>query len=232
MQLRSRLASPSSGSLDRCMSPVVTGGAEDRFVDQLRMCGTYLRSALLAWLFAYVVVQLTIEHLPYEFAQPYLAELLDEALDAVDRTPLLSGLLFAGVALVGAVAAASSVSLGERFGMRGALLAVAAVEVAISAAMAAVFHPVVAVVLLGRGVLSAVADVIVPAAIAPRVRAEHRATYLSIHSLVGRLGFAGVLLLLSAVASDASFRSVLVVAAVVGFVAVSGLAATAHRAKD
>jgi hypothetical protein len=163
------------------------------FAPQLRRCVAFLRRPLLAWLFAFVVLRTTLEHVPYEFAQPYLAAVLGESAASVARTPLVSGVVTAGYALVAALAAARSMRLRDRFGVGGTLLGLTAFQTLLIGAMAAVVHPLVVGLLLFRSSLSAVSSVVVNAAVAPLVPAAQRATYLSLHSLAGRLGYAAVL---------------------------------------
>jgi hypothetical protein len=200
----------------------------ETFTRQLRSCLAYLRRPWLAWLFAYVVVQLTIEHIPYELGQPYVAEALDRPLDDLGPTALVTGVLYALVGVVASWAGGYSVALRDRLGVRGALLLVALGEVGIIVVMAVVIHPLATVVLLGRNVLPAVADVIVPAEVAPRIRTAHRATYFSITSLAGRLGFGLVLMALALVAgrdplTGALLRQLLVLSAIGSALAVAGL---------
>ncbi len=200
----------------------------ETFTRQLRTCLGYLRRPWLGWLFTFVVVQLTIEHIPYELAQPYVAEALDRPLDDLGPTALVTGVLYALVGVVASWAGGRSVALRNRLGVRGALLLVAAGEVGIIVVMAAVIHPLATVVVLGRNVLPAVADVIIPAEVAPRIHTAHRATYFSITSLAGRLGFGIVLLALALVAggdplTGALLRRLLVLSALGSALAVGGL---------
>jgi MFS family permease len=173
------------------------------FVDQLGACLSHLATPALAWLFIYVVLQTTLEHVPYEFLQPYLAVVLGEAATHVRETPLLSGAFTAGVAFVAAFAARHSVALRDRFGLTAVLLAVTALQVGIIGAMGALFHALVLPLVLLRSCYPAISGVLVQAAIAPRIPQLQRATYLSLHSLAGRLGYAVVLYGLAVVAEGA-----------------------------
>jgi MFS family permease len=173
------------------------------FLAQLAACLAQLRSAPLAWLFAYVVVMTTMEHIPYEFAQPYVAAVLGEPLAEASRAPLLTGLLTAGFKLTGALAAARAVAWRSALGAGPTLLGVTALQGALIAAMAAVVHPLVLPLLLLRSVQPAVSGVILNVEIAPRLAPGQRATFLSLYSLAGRLGYGAVLLALAALAGDA-----------------------------
>lgn len=166
------------------------------FGRQIGDCLRYLRAPLLGWLFLYVVAQLTLEHLSVELGQPYLAELLGENADELQATPLFVGLLLAVVALIGSLSAAQAIRLREGLGLIGALVLLAGVEAVIAVGMwVAVSWAVVPLMAL-RSTQPAVADVLVPAAVSPLIRTEHRATYLSMGSLAGRLGYGSVLVAL------------------------------------
>lgn len=66
--------------------------------------------------------------------------------------------------------------------------------------MALVLHPAILLVVLLRGVPSALMKAPLRAAVTPRIPKAQRATYLSLQSLVGRLSFAGLLATLGWVA--------------------------------
>jgi len=164
-----------------------------RILDQLGDCTRQLRRPMLGWLFAYVVLQTTLEHVPYEFVQPYLAAVLGEPATSVRETPLASGAVTAVIAGIAAAAAACSVWLRDRFGLGRVLLAVTALQGFIIAVMGWLYHPLVIPLIVLRSCHPAISGVLVHAAIAPRIPQLQRATYLSIHSLAGRLGYAAVL---------------------------------------
>jgi len=176
------------------------GHPEGGFRAQLHACLAHLRSAPLAWLFAYVVLMTTLEHIPYEFAQPYVAAVLGEPLADAQRAPLLAGLLTAGFKLAGALAAGRAIRWRSAFGAGRTLLGVTILQGALIAAMAAIVHPLVLPLLLLRSVQPAVSNVIVNVEVAPRLARGQRATFLSLFSLAGRLGYGAVLLTLAALA--------------------------------
>ena len=180
------------------------GWATDGMGAQLLACTALLRKPLLLWLFAYFVLKITLEHIPYEFAQPYLAAVLGEPVTAVRNTPAASGLLFAVIAIVGSIAANYSIRLRRRLGLGGALLGAATLQTGLIAAMAVAVSPLVVPLIAFRSSLAALSGPILRAEIAPRVPQARRATYLSLHSLAGRLGYSAVLLGLSFAASGRS----------------------------
>jgi hypothetical protein len=176
------------------------GYAHESFVRQLGACARAMRDPSLAWIFAYVVLMTTLEHVPYEFTQPYVAAVLGEPVTDARLAPLVAGGLTAGFKLFGALAAARAIDLRDRFGTGPTLLGVTLLQGGLIAAMAVVVHPLVLGLLLVRSVQPAASNVIVNAEVAPRLPAAQRATYLSLHSLAGRLGYGGVLLALAALA--------------------------------
>jgi predicted MFS family arabinose efflux permease len=171
-------------------------------VEQLGACFAQLRRPVLAWLFVYVLLQVSLEHVPYEFIQPYVALVLGEDAGTAQNTPLVVGVMAAVVAVLGSIAAAGSLHLRRVLGVAGALLAVTALQAALIGLMGAVVHAAVIPLLLLRSVHPAVSNVLVRAEITPRIPQQLRATYLSLHSLGGRLGFSGVLLVLSLLAGE------------------------------
>lgn len=173
------------------------------FLRQLRSSVSRLANPWLAWIFAYVVLQTTLEHVPYEFAQPYVAAVLGNAGVDVNQTPLATGFIVAGVALVGGWAAGLAPAVQRRLGVAGTLLALTGLQTFVIVALAALVHPVLIVLLMLRSVHPAIGHVVVNAALAPRVPRSERATYLSLHSLAGRAGYGAVLLSLGALVGGA-----------------------------
>ncbi len=214
--------------------------AEERagsFSVQLRSSLARLRHPFLAWIFGYVILQTTLEHVPYEFMQPYLAAVLGGTGFDVANTPLATGVVVAVVALVGGWAAGLAPRVQRRLGTVGALLAITIIQTAIIAVLAAAVHPVIAALLLLRSVQPAIGHIIVNAAVAPRVPRSERATYLSLHSLAGRAGYGAVLLSLGAlvggaeVMTNAELRLLLGGCAVLALVGLVALGAARMRAE-
>jgi MFS family permease len=175
-------------------------GLLGQFVD----CTRTLRDRELAWLFAYAVVMVSLAHIPSEFAQPYLAAVLGDDIRDVQRTPWVAGVVVASNTLLAAFAAAYSLALRERLGARGALLAAAVVQLGLIGAMAQGILAIVAVLLVLRSCQSAIARVILSAEVTPRLDVSLRASFLSLESLAGRLGYGLLLLWLSGLAGPDS----------------------------
>lgn len=206
-------------------------------VKQLGACVAYLRSPLLAWIFAFYVVMYVIVHVPFEFYQPYL-----DILDSNNRlagysAPFAAGVIFALTALVGSWAAGQSMKWRHRLGLFPLLGTAAAIELIVIAALAFVLHPALAALVLLRNGPMAVVSAPIRSTIAPHIDDRHRATYLSVQSLAARLAFAGMLAGLSTLipAGQAveweALSTVLRVAFVSGLVCVAVLMVTARRVR-
>jgi hypothetical protein len=195
------LASPELPAASASVHLGVRSGGE------LRRAVGYLRKPFLAWVFAYVILQTTLEHVPFEFMQPYLAAVFAGLGWNVAGAPLATGLVVAGVAVMGGAAARFAPAAMARFGALPTLIGVSALQTAVIAVLSLAVHPVLAVLLLLRSVHPAIGHIVVDAVIAPRVARSERATYLSLHSLAGRTGYGAVLLALGALLGDTARMS-------------------------
>jgi MFS family permease len=174
---------------------------------QLRDCVGYLRHPFLGWIFAYGVAMVTLEHAAVSVLQPWLTELNDGTATDIGATPLLSGAVFAVVALVGAAAARSSEPLARRFGVMPTLLGLGTLSAIIVTSMAIWVAPVVLILIALRSAQGAAAPVLISDAVASRVQRHHRATLLSLNSLAGRLAWGLILLAVGRVVADDVDRS-------------------------
>lgn len=208
------------------------------FGAQVRRAVGYLRRPWLGWIFGYVVLQTTLEHVPYEFAQPYLAVVLDELGVNVRGTPLATGLMVAAVAFIGGWAATLAPGLMRRFGALKTLIGVAVLQSVVIALLATAVHPLLATLLLLRSVQPGIGHIVVAAAVAPRVARSERATFLSLHSLAGRAGYGSVLLGLGALVGGSGemtskeLRLLLGTCAVLAALGIAALMATRRFAED
>jgi len=201
----------------------------------IRQIGLSLKSLgdpVLAWVFAYVVAMLVLEHVPYEFTQPYVALVLGEVAGNVEQAPFASGLLFAGFYGIAAWVAFHSIDIRSKIGVGGALIGLTALQTAIIAAMAAIVSPIVLPLLMLRAVQPAVSQVIVNTTCSPRIPPAQRATYYSIQSLSGRLAYGLLLVGLAGIAGDRAtadadtLSQLLTACAAVAFVALIALFVT------
>lgn len=177
-------------------------GDRTGFGSQLALCMGYLNQRFLGWIFFYGVAMVTLEHAAVEVLQPWLTELLDRNATDLGSTPLFSGVVYAAVSLFGAGGARLSAPVAERFGLVPTLLGLAALSAAIVTGMALSISVVVLLVVMLRSVQGAAAPVLISAAVAPRVLRRHRATFLSLNSLGGRLQYGLLLLVVSRLIAD------------------------------
>ena len=175
--------------------------APPSLITQLKVCARALNNRFLAWLFLFYVVMTILNHIPYEFCQPYINAALDQieyfANPDTDYTTFLLGVYTLAVMLIAAFFASKSIALERLLRLPGILLTATALQTLLIVLMAFILHPLVAVLLLMRSVPRALMTAPLNAAIAPRIDTAQRATYLSVQSLVGRLAFSAWLLILS-----------------------------------
>ena len=167
------------------------------FLSQIWVCLSYLRQTTLGWLMLFSIFMTVINHIPYEFYQPYI-QLLEEQHTA--PTPLLTGFHTALTMGIAAWFAKRSIRLHNHLGARPAFMLSASIQCILILLMSITLHPVVALLLSFRSVSRALMTAPLNAAIVPHLQQHHRATYLSIQSLIGRLAFSGSLMLLAAIA--------------------------------
>ena len=152
--------------------------------------GRRLRDPHLRWIFVFVVGMVVLNHVPYEFFQPYVELLLGASDRGYSFTPAVTGVLAAAMALGGALASRGAMGVRARFGVRPSLLAAMALQLTIIACMAGALAPWVLVFVLLRSTPMGLLNPIMLAEVHPRVETQIRATYLSLQSFAGRLAFA------------------------------------------
>lgn len=202
------------------------------FVHQLYLCARLLRQPALLWLFCFSVMMVVLNHVPYEFYQPYIALQSDALGISTASTPAVSGTITAITMLVASIAAAKSVWMRNRVGLANALLLTMVFQTIIIMTMGLILHPIVLGLILLRSCPRALMTAPLNAAVAPEIPQRRRATFLSFQSLVGRLAFSGVLVLFSFIetsndpAGDKSIFPYLQIAALVGVGGISLLGVT------
>jgi MFS family permease len=204
------------------------------FVSQISECLSYLRHIPLGWIFGYGIAMVVLEHVAFTLMQPWLTEALGRAPDELGSAPLVSGSIYAGVALIGAIFARASIALSERFGLRTSLVALGVLSATIVAVMAASTSVLVIVLFAFRSAQGSAAPVLISAAVAPELDQRHRATFLSLDSLAGRLAY-GTLLFLVAADIDDDVTAGLVRLSFIAWLLVALTAVTAfavHRRYD
>ena len=166
------------------------GGVGDRLTTALRRA----TDPTLAWTMLFAVALIVLVHVPYEFAQPYLGQLFGSGdPDDYQITPTISGVLSASMMGLAALTSLRAVRIVQRLGLGATLLLAVGVELVIIVAMGATVHAAIIILLLMRTVPIALTQPAIRAVIHPRVDSSHRATYLSLQSLAGRLAFSTTL---------------------------------------
>ena len=87
------------------------------FFLQLRQCVAYLKNLRLRWLFGFAVLMTVLNHVPYEFYQPYLGVLGSELDFPAKGAPLAAGGHMAVTMLLGSWFASRSVRIRDRLGL-------------------------------------------------------------------------------------------------------------------
>ncbi len=176
-------------------------------ISQMLGCLSLLRGTRLLWLFVFAVFMTVLNHIPYEFYQPYV-ETLAAKFGALRSTPVLTSVHLAITMLIAAWFASMSVSLRRRIGTGGVLLSACGLQVAIMTIMHFFLSIPAALFMLLRSCPRALMTAPLNAAVAPALPSERRATYLSIQSFAGRLAFAGTLAWFATMAGGDDWSSI------------------------
>lgn len=173
------------------------------FFKQLRLCLNYLYIKPLGWIFGFSVFLYILAHIPYEFYQPYLDLLEKKGELIIGFTPLISGIIYWITRMFAAWAAGYSVQWRNKIGLYKLMLIAVVIQVLIMGAMGAYLSFFIIGLILCRSISNSLVKAPINAEISPRVKAEQRATYFSIQSLISRLGFSALLFIISiSVAKD------------------------------
>lgn len=212
------------------VEPPVENQQVTGFVTQLKETVRYFSHPLLGWILGFFIVGYSLEHIPYEFYQPYLKLLgQSESISwlAESAAPMVSGVVIGISMFGGAVGAAVSQRLMNRVGLRFVLLASIGCQLIIIGGMSLLLHPAVLLLVMFRNFSMSMAHGPMLGAIAPHVSSAQRATFLSALSLCGRASLAFGLMMLSVlvVGTDAlnwpALAQVLITSVVVGSVALA-----------
>jgi len=168
-------------------------------ISEVISCLGYLKQPMLMFIMLFFILMTILNHVPYEFFQPYISCSLESLHWGEGATPLVSGIHVTLALLVASAFGAWSIGIRNRIGIWWTLLSAAILQTLIITVMAWVLAPIILVLLLARSVPRALMAPVINAAVTGRVQRKHRATYLSMQSLAGRLSFAGMLLLLTSV---------------------------------
>ncbi len=166
------------------------------FLSQVSYCLSRLKDPLLLWLFVFAIVAFVTVHVIAEFNQPLIRSLNIASILNSDSTALISGVIVALSMTGGVIGASISLKLLKLTGLKRLLLGNLALMIGVVAAMRFVLHPAVLVLVTLRNMPMAIVEAPTQAAIAPKLDAHYRATYLSIQSLSVRLCFGLMLFIL------------------------------------
>ena len=155
---------------------------------QIESCFGLLRNVRLLWLSVFAVFIIVINHIPYEFYQPYIEELAKKH-DAIKATPFLSSVHLTLTMLIASWIASRSIRIKNKIGTNTTLLSAAGLQIAMIATMHFFMSIPAAVITLLRSCPRALMTAPLNVAVAPNVPASKRATFLSLQSLFGRLGY-------------------------------------------
>ena len=162
------------------------------FIKQIVSCVGLLRNIRLLWLSVFAVFMIVMNHIPYEFYQPFVKELAREY-EIMKATPFLTSLHLALTMVVAAWIASKSIHIRDRIGTGATLISAAGLQLAMVAVMHFFVNIPAAIATLLRSCPRALMTAPLNAAVAPNVPTSMRATFLSLQSLFGRLGFASTL---------------------------------------
>ncbi len=211
------------------------------FVPQLISTAGLIKNPVLMWIFFFYVAGYALQHVPYEFYQPYIALLKDDSITRLlkdSNAALISGVVIGISMFGGALGAKASDRLANRFGAKKILLGSIAIQTIIIAGLGLWLHPALLLLIMFRNFSMAMAHAPMHALIAPRVSSAQRATYLSMQSLAGRLGFSVLLFAIAAKTGEgqllswATLSTVLHYCTLLGVIALLALVLSARLRPD
>lgn len=176
--------------------------AMSSMLSQITGTASYLKQPYLLWIFFFYMAVYLITHVPYEFYQPYLAILDERDMLLGFSVPIVSGILYAGARYAGAIGARYSMVWSRKLGLLSYLMICMLVINLIVGAMGFFLNSVVIMVVLFRSLPWAAIKAPLNAIITPAIGAGQRATFHSMLSLVNRLSFFLMLVILSSITEE------------------------------
>jgi MFS family permease len=170
--------------------------ATQSMLKTIRQCVGALVNPVLGWLFAVMILMYCLEHITFEFYQPYI-RLMGFDWFAGDNASLVSAVVISASMFGGTLGAAYSVRLYDRFGIKALLVMAFIFQLAILSGLSLILSGMMLSLVVFRNFPMAMISAPVNATIAPLVDSHLRATYLSIQSLSARLVLSGLLFVLS-----------------------------------
>ena len=191
------------GLMGMCVEPThsgerAKGALGGQFFDAL----AELKDLDLRWLLGVAVLSIVLVHVPYEVYQPYISLLFDGGSLISSESPMVAGIHAFVVMLVGSWAAKHSMDIRRKLGMVKTFLVSTLLQNGVILVSALFLHPVGLVVLALRNGPKGMYVAPLSAEVNKRIPTSHRATYLSIQSLLGRLAFGMLLFVISMVVGE------------------------------
>jgi MFS family permease len=192
------------------------------------------RNPVLVWLFALGALMYGFSHVPFVFGQPFILEALTGA-GYEAEAPAISGLVTSTMMLLSVATSLFALRLRQSLGLPALLLLAFAMQIGLIGVLALTNSAIAIAFLFLRMVPDALSRPFVLARIQPLLSDDSRATFLSLQSFVGRLMFAGTLLLSALMTSAegqmpySDIRLVLGCYALGGLVCLGVLAVAARR---
>ncbi len=177
------------------------------FFLQVLSCIGLLRNIRLLWLSVFAVFMIVVNHIPYEFYQPYLKELAAQY-QVVKATSFLSSVHLTLTMIAASFFASKSIRIRNKIGTGVTLLSAAGLQIAMMAIMHFFVSVPAAIATLLRSCPRALMTAPLNAAVAPSVPTEKRATFLSLQSLLGKLGFSVTLAIFGSAANGKDWESI------------------------
>lgn len=164
---------------------------------QLLLTLSFIRVKPLGWILGYFVLIYAITHVPYEFYQPYIQLLSERDMIYGLSVTTLSGLIYASARYISAFGASYSMIWSRTIGTFNFLMIAAIIITLVVAVMSSALHIIALGFVMLRSTPSMAIKAPINAIITPRIGPGQRATFHSVMSLICRLSFFLLLILLS-----------------------------------
>ena len=165
------------------------------FFSQLITLAKKSKSNPLKYTLVFTICLTVLNHLPYEFYQPYIKSL--NLSDSFEGTTLFTGIHMALTMLLGAFISKYISGLKKKMGVKPLLVSTNIIITFMILMMTFFVHPLIAIILMLRNVPRAIAIPVTNSVVAPELNKNERGTYFSLQSMAGRLSFALTLTLIS-----------------------------------
>ena len=187
--------------------------------EQMKSVFVKLKDPTLKYLFVFSVIIVVLNHIPYELYQIYIDRMLrsfDHELLAETNTIIL-GFHTALSMLMASFFAKRATGVQKVFGTKLSLIILIIIQTVLIAAMGVRASYLVVILLVLRGLPGAISNPIIRAETTHKLEPSLRATYYSTKSLLGRISFAGVLVLFN-LAPGGGFNNSVILGTSVGVV--------------